>query len=62
MTQTNLEPAVRAAGTNGLQQQVATASLKAAAADPRTTNALLLILVLCVSGYMPDTLSTLCGA
>lgn len=45
-----------------LPQQVAVSSAKAIAADPRTTNALLLIMVLCISGYMPDSLSTLCGA
>ncbi len=35
--------------------------LKTAAADPKTTNALLLILVLCMSGMMPEQLQTLCG-
>lgn len=35
--------------------------LKAAAADPKTTNVLLLVLVLCMSGLMPEQLSTLCG-
>ncbi len=34
---------------------------KAAAADPKTTNALLAVLVLCMSGLMPDQLQTLCG-
>lgn len=42
-------------------QPAASASLKAMAADPRTTNALLLILVLCVSGYMPEQMESLCG-
>ena len=36
--------------------------LKTAAADPRTTNLLLLVVVLCMSGLMPDQLTTLCGA
>ena len=63
MTQTNgPEMLVTSVKNPGLQQQVAVSSLKAAAADPRTTNALLLILVLCVSGYMPESLATLCGA
>ncbi len=35
--------------------------LKLAAADSKTTNALLLILVLCISGYMPEQFQTLCG-
>ncbi len=35
--------------------------LKTAAADPKTTNALLLVVVLCMSGLMPDQLSSLCG-
>lgn len=35
--------------------------LKTAAADPKTTNILLLVLVLCMSGLMPEQLSTLCG-
>ncbi len=35
--------------------------LKTAAADAKTTNALLLILVLCISGYMPEQFQTLCG-
>lgn len=35
--------------------------LKAAAADPKTTNVLLAVVVLCMSGLMPDQLSTLCG-
>ncbi len=35
--------------------------LKTAAADAKTTNALLLILVLCMSGMMPEQLQTLCG-
>lgn len=35
--------------------------LKAAAADPKTTNILLLVVVLCMSGLMPDQFSTLCG-
>ncbi len=34
---------------------------KAAAADPKTTNALLAILVLCMSGLMPEQLQSLCG-
>ncbi len=36
--------------------------LKTAAADPKTTNVLLLIVVLCMAGFMPEQLSTLCGA
>ncbi len=35
---------------------------KTAAADPKTTNVLLLIVVLCMAGFMPDQLTTLCGA
>lgn len=35
--------------------------LKNASADPKTTNALLLILVLCMSGLMPEQLQSLCG-
>lgn len=35
--------------------------LKTAAADAKTTNALLLILVLCMSGMMPEQFSTICG-
>ncbi len=35
--------------------------LKTAAADAKTTNALLLVLVLCMSGMMPEQLQTLCG-
>lgn len=35
---------------------------KAAAADPKTTNLLLLVVVLCMSGLMPDQLTSLCGA
>ncbi len=34
---------------------------KLAAADSKTTNALLLVLVLCISGYMPEQFQTLCG-
>lgn len=44
-----------------LPSAVASQSLKAMAADPRTTNLLLLIMVLCISGYMPESLNTLCG-
>ncbi len=36
--------------------------LKTAAADPKTTNVLLLVVVLCMAGFMPDQLSTICGA
>ncbi len=35
--------------------------LKLAAADSKTTNALLLVVVLCMSGFMPEQLTTLCG-
>ncbi len=35
--------------------------LKLAAADAKTTNALLLVLVLCMSGFMPEQFQTLCG-
>ncbi len=34
---------------------------KTAAADPKTTNALLLVVVLCMSGLMPEQFNTLCG-
>lgn len=44
-----------------LQQQAAITTAKTLAADPRTTNLLLLVLVLCVSGYMPDSAASLCG-
>lgn len=56
------EPAGKTPSTEALQTQVAVSSLKTMAADPRTTNALLLVMVLCISGYMPDTFATLCGA
>lgn len=45
-----------------VQSQITSATVKAMAADPKTTNLLLLVLVLCVSGYMPEQLMTLCGA
>ena len=35
--------------------------LKVAAADSKTTNGLLLVLVLCMSGMMPEQFSTICG-
>jgi len=35
--------------------------LKTAAADPKTTNALLFVVVLCMSGLMPEQLNSLCG-
>ena len=35
---------------------------KAAAADPKTTNLLLLVVVLCMAGMMPDQLTSICGA
>lgn len=35
--------------------------LKTAAADQKTTNALLLVVVLCMSGLMPEQLNSLCG-
>lgn len=35
--------------------------LKTLAGDPRTTNLLLGILVLCMSGLMPEQLNTLCS-
>lgn len=44
-----------------VQQQIAVGTMKQIAADPRTTNALLLVMVLCISGYMPDSFTTLCG-
>ena len=36
--------------------------LKTAAADPKTTNALLLVVVLCMSGLMPEQLNSLRGS
>jgi len=36
--------------------------LKTAAGDPRTTNVLLTILVLCITGYMPNGFETICTA
>lgn len=54
--------AVTPAAAPTLQSTVASQSLKAMAADPRTTNLLLLVMVLCISGYMPESLNTLCGA
>jgi len=56
------EPAAKTPTAEALQTQVTVSSLKTMAADPRTTNALLLVMVLCISGYMPDTFATLCGA
>jgi len=35
--------------------------IKTAAADPKTTNLLLLVVVLCMSGLMPEQLNSLCG-
>ncbi len=35
--------------------------IKTAAADPKTTNLLLLVVVLCMSGLMPEQLETICG-
>lgn len=35
--------------------------LKTIAGDPRTTNLLLAVLVLCMSGLMPEQLNTLCS-
>lgn len=37
------------------------ALLKTIAADPKTTNLLLAILVLCMSGLMPEQFNTLCS-
>lgn len=36
--------------------------LKAASADSRTTNLLLLVMVLCLTGFMPEQFSTVCGS
>lgn len=36
-------------------------TLKLAAADPKTTNVLLLVVVLCMSGFMPEQFTTICG-
>lgn len=36
-------------------------TLKMLAGDPRTTNLLLGVLVLCMSGLMPEQFSTLCS-
>lgn len=36
--------------------------LKQAAGDPRTTNILLAVLVLCITGYMPNGFETICTA
>jgi len=36
-------------------------TLKMLAGDPRTTNLLLTVLVLCMSGLMPEQFSTLCS-
>lgn len=36
--------------------------LKQAAGDPRTTNILLAVLVLCITGYMPSGFETICTA
>lgn len=44
-----------------LQQQVGLSQMARLAADPRTTNALLLIMALCLSGHMPDSLVGVCG-
>lgn len=48
-------------GMQPVRQVTAKAGLQAMASDPRTTNALLLIMVLCISGYMPDGFASLCG-
>lgn len=47
--------------TEGTEVRTASMTAQAIAADSRTTNGLLLILVLCMSGLMPEQLSTLCG-
>ena len=36
--------------------------LKQALGDPRTTNLLLAVLVLCITGYMPNGFETICSA
>lgn len=36
--------------------------MKQAAGDPRTTNILLAVLVLCITGYMPNGFETICTA
>lgn len=48
-------------GSPALPQVPLGTLVKSAAADPKTTNVLLLVVVLCMSGLMPDQLSTLCG-
>lgn len=57
-----MSDATSTASASPIQSQITSASVKAMAADPKTTNLLLLVLVLCVSGYMPEQLTTLCGA
>ena len=47
--------------TESSEVRTASMTAQAIAADSRTTNGLLLILVLCMSGLMPEQLSTLCG-
>ncbi len=49
------------AGTPALPPVPVGHLLKTAAADPKTTNMLLLVVVLCMSGLMPEQLNTLCG-
>ena len=46
----------------GTSQPPLGAVLKQAAGDPRTTNILLAVLVLCITGYMPDGFETVCSA
>lgn len=51
-----------APASEALSQQAAVSSIKALAGDPRTTNLLLLAVVLCMAGLMPDSLMSICGA
>ena len=57
MTSTTSSPNHTAPGTPLPVGQL----LKVAAADSKTTNGLLLILVLCMSGMMPEQFTTICG-
>jgi hypothetical protein len=55
----NLDSQVPGAGQN--LQVPPGQTLKMIAGDPRTTNLLLAVLVLCMSGLMPEQFSTLCS-
>lgn len=49
-------------GENQPQQSPMGPVIKQALGDPRTTNLLLAVLVLCITGYMPSGFETICSA